>query len=312
MALPGQIFDECRTRTPLATVSAGVCGGRGSGNNGRTASFHGEKSPSFMVYDDGFTTVGWAHLGRDHFVMHARGCRSWDDRRHNWSAKPVGGSPNTRRGPLNPKPAAGYSSVCWSWWSHLPNAPCNARGPCGARLLLAAACQRRPAPIPPRMGGRTRSATADLFDQGVDSAQLTDSGTTFAPMSKLRTSNVLPAGDVSDPGRQVLIISLVVASGRRQPKYVNGRRRRCYQTPQSLRLNGSGRRAETGALIVLKGTMHVSPPLRPGFTACLAPWERRGAFFLGGGDDERKLEELWRVSRARLCFDGDSERIRAA
>ena len=75
MALPPQFLDELRARTPLA----GVIGRRVKlSRSGRQwkgcCPFHGEKTPSFYVYDDHFHCFGCgAHGDAVSFVMQSQG-----------------------------------------------------------------------------------------------------------------------------------------------------------------------------------------------------------------------------------------------
>ena len=75
MALPSGFLEELRTRTPLA----GLIGRRvrlaRSGKQWKgCCPFHGEKSPSFYVYDDGYHCFGCgAHGDAITFVMQSQG-----------------------------------------------------------------------------------------------------------------------------------------------------------------------------------------------------------------------------------------------
>src|ERR1700760_1968558 len=75
MALPASFLDELRVRTPMA----GLIGRRvrlaRSGKQWKgCCPFHGEKSPSFYVYDDGYHCFGCgAHGDALTFVMQSQG-----------------------------------------------------------------------------------------------------------------------------------------------------------------------------------------------------------------------------------------------
>src|ERR1700755_1366767 len=75
MALPASFTDELRTRTPLPAVIGrrGRLGRSGQEWNG-CFPFHGEKSPSFYVYEDHYHCFGCgAHGDAISFVMQSQG-----------------------------------------------------------------------------------------------------------------------------------------------------------------------------------------------------------------------------------------------
>ena len=75
MALPGNFLDELRLRTPIATVIGRKVRLARSGRNLKgNCPFHGEKTPSFYVYDDHFHCFGCgAHGDAIGFVMQSQG-----------------------------------------------------------------------------------------------------------------------------------------------------------------------------------------------------------------------------------------------
>ncbi len=75
LALPASFLDELRARTPLAAVVGRHVKLARSGRQMKgCCPFHGEKTPSFYVYDDGFHCFGCgAHGDAIGFVMRAQG-----------------------------------------------------------------------------------------------------------------------------------------------------------------------------------------------------------------------------------------------
>src|SRR5580692_4667652 len=75
MALPAGFLDELRTRTPLpALIGRRVRLARSGKQWKGCCPFHGEKSPSFYVYDDGYHCFGCgAHGDALTFVMQSQG-----------------------------------------------------------------------------------------------------------------------------------------------------------------------------------------------------------------------------------------------
>src|SRR3984957_6470928 len=75
MALPAGFLDELRARTPLAAVIGRRVRLARSGRQWKgCCPFHGEKTPSFYVYDDHFHCFGCgAHGDAVSFVMQSQG-----------------------------------------------------------------------------------------------------------------------------------------------------------------------------------------------------------------------------------------------
>src|SRR5579863_3737139 len=75
MALPPQFLDELRARTPLPAVIGRRVRLARSGRQWKACCpFHGEKTPSFYVYDDHYHCFGCgAHGDAVSFVMQSQG-----------------------------------------------------------------------------------------------------------------------------------------------------------------------------------------------------------------------------------------------
>ncbi|HET6306756.1 MAG TPA: CHC2 zinc finger domain-containing protein, partial [Rhodopila sp.] len=75
MALPASFLDELRTRTPLSALIGRRVRLARSGKQWKgCCPFHGEKTPSFYVYEDGYHCFGCgAHGSAIGFLMDHRG-----------------------------------------------------------------------------------------------------------------------------------------------------------------------------------------------------------------------------------------------
>src|ERR1700689_298604 len=75
MALPANFLDELRVRSPIATVIGRTVKLTRSGRERKgCCPFHGEKTPSFYVYDDHYHCFGCgAHGDAVGFVMQGQG-----------------------------------------------------------------------------------------------------------------------------------------------------------------------------------------------------------------------------------------------
>ena len=114
MALPPEFLDELRARTPLSAVIGRRVKLSKSGRNWKgCCPFHGEKSPSFYVYDDHFHCFGCgAHGDCISFQMQSSGA-SFPEAVESLPRKP--GS-KSRKPPL-PRPAPSRSALtCTTSW----------------------------------------------------------------------------------------------------------------------------------------------------------------------------------------------------
>ena len=80
MALPGGFIEELRTRTPLAALIGRRTKIERSGRQWKACCpFHGEKTPSFYIYDDHYHCFGCgAHGDAITFVMQSEGASFMD------------------------------------------------------------------------------------------------------------------------------------------------------------------------------------------------------------------------------------------
>lgn len=319
MALPPNFLDELRARTPLPALVGRKARLVRSGRNWKACCpFHGEKTPSFYVYDDHFHCFGCgAHGDAISFVMRAEGA-SFTEAVERLAAE---------AGLEVPKPS--------------PEAAARerrARDLYGVLDAAAAAFQRRlrlPEGAPALDYLRRRGLTddtiarfglgwsgggrgvlaADLRPEGIEPAQLAEAG-----LMRPREGGAGGAGaegytdlffnriifPIRDRrGRIISFGGRILGDG--QPKYVNGPETALFQKRRSLYgLDLAKEAAFRGAAVVaVEGYMDVIALHQAGFGGAVAP--------LGTALTPEQLEELWRLTpEPVLCFDGDAAGARAA
>ena len=136
MALPPAFLDELRARTPLPGLIGRKTRLLKSGRNWKgCCPFHGEKTPSFYVYDDHFHCFGCgAHGDAISFVMRAEGA-AFPEAVERLAAEagldvPEADRAGGRARPPRARPARGHGRR----GRGLPSQVVPARGPHGARL----------------------------------------------------------------------------------------------------------------------------------------------------------------------------------
>jgi DNA primase len=312
MALPASFLDELRTRTPLpALIGRRVRLARSGKQWKGCCPFHGEKSPSFYVYDDGYHCFGCgAHGDALTFVMQSQGL-SFMEAVGQLAAeaglevpKPTPEAAEAERRRLDIVGVLDLVKAHYQRRLGLPEGKA-ARDYLLGRGLTEATIAR----FGLGWAGERGALTAEMTRQGVDVAQLTDAGLIRSDEETGRTFELF-SQRVMFPifDRRSVIISFggrILGAG--QPKYVNGPETAVFSKRRNLfglNLARDGVR-NGGTLIVVEGYMDVIATAQAGFTAAVAP--------LGTALTNEQLEELWRVSPSPvLCFDGDAAGIRAA
>ena len=313
MALPPAFLDELRARTPLPGLIGRKTRLLKSGRNWKgCCPFHGEKTPSFYVYDDHFHCFGCgAHGDAISFVMRAEGA-SFPEAVERLAAE---------AGIEVPKPS--------------PQEAARERRARDLHAVMAAAAEAyhrrlflpegRPAlDYLLRRGLREETIRAfalgwapsgrgalmaDLKAEGVGEDQLVEAG-------------LLRPGEAGDPPRDFFYARVmfpirdrrgrVIAFGGRilgdgQPKYVNSPETPLFRKRMGLyALDLAREGAFRGAQVVaVEGYMDVIALHQAGFPGAVAP--------LGTALTPEQLEEIWRIHpEPVLCFDGDAAGARAA
>ena len=312
MALPAAFLDELRARTPMAALVGRKVKLARSGKSWKgCCPFHGEKTPSFYVYDDGYHCFGCgAHGDAIGFVMQTEAA-AFPDAVARLAAE---------AGLEVPK--------------HSPQAAEAER----ERLDLSAVLDRAAESFTRRLHApEGREALAYLRNRGLSDDTIrrfglgwsgpgrgdlvTELGRAGAEPARLAEAGLLQSRD--DGAVRELFYNRVMfpirdrrgrligfggrALGDAKPKYINGPETALYaksRTLYGLNLAREGARKPPG-VIVVEGYMDVIALHQAGFTGAVAP--------LGTALTTGHLEELWRLSDApTLCFDGDAAGARAA
>ena len=313
MALPPAFLDDLRARTPLPALIGRKTRVVRSGRNWKACCpFHGEKTPSFYIYDDHFHCFGCgAHGDAITFVMRAEGA-SFPEAVERLAAE---------AGLQVPKPtpeAAARERRAQDLYGVLEAASQafqrRLRLPEGAEGL--AYLKRRgltddtvAAFALGWSGGGRGAIAADLKGEGITPEQLAEAGLIRAReegegYTDLFFNRVMfPIRDRR--GRVISFGGRVLGDG--VPKYVNGPETPVFQKRRSLyALDLAKEAAFRGATVVaVEGYMDVIALHQAGFTGAVAP--------LGTALTPEQMEELWRLSpEPVLCFDGDAAGARAA
>jgi DNA primase len=313
MALPPNFLDELRSRTPLpALIGRRIRLARSGRQWKGCCPFHGEKTPSFYVYDDHFHCFGCgAHGDAIGFVMQSQGAgfmeaveqlaaeAGLDVPKPTPEAAEAERERHTLVGVLQAAEAAYKRRL------HLPDGRV-ALDYLRGRGLTDETIER----FGLGWSGEARGAlTADLARDGITPDQLVECGLMRRDEESGRAYDLFfnrvmfPIRDRR--GRTISFGGRIMGDG--QPKYVNGpetplfsKRRNLY----GLDLAREGVR-KGATLVVVEGYMDVIALAQAGFAGAVAP--------LGTALTEEQMGELWHLSPMPiLCFDGDAAGARAA
>ncbi|MBR0680080.1 DNA primase [Roseomonas eburnea] len=313
MALPPAFLDELRARTPLPGLIGRKTRLLKSGRNWKgCCPFHGEKTPSFYVYDDHFHCFGCgAHGDAVTFVMRSEGA-SFPEAVERLAAE---------AGMEVPKPSA--QEVARERRARDLHAVMAAAAEAYHRRLFLP--EGRPAlDYLLRRGLKQETIRAFALGwapagRGAIAADLRGEGVTE---DQLIEAGLLRPGEAGDPPRDFFYARVmfpirdrrgrVIAFGGRilgdgQPKYVNSPETPLFRKRLGLYgLDLAREGAFRGAPVVaVEGYMDVIALHQAGFAGAVAP--------LGTALTPEQLQELWRLSpEPVLCFDGDAAGARAA
>lgn len=313
MALPPAFLDELRARTPLPSLIGRKTRLAKSGRNWKgCCPFHGEKTPSFYVYDDHFHCFGCgAHGDAISFVMRSEGA-AFPEAVERLAAeaglevpKP---SPQEAARERRARDLHGVMEAAAEAYHRRLFLP---EGRAALDYLLRRGLREetiRAFMLGWAPAGRG-ALMADLRPEGVTEDQAIEAG-------------LLREGEAGDPPRDFFFARVmfpirdrrgrVIAFGGRilgdgQPKYVNSPETPLFRKRMGLYgLDLAREGAFRGAPVVaVEGYMDVIALHQAGFTGAVAP--------LGTALTAEQLEELWRLSpEPVLCFDGDAAGARAA
>jgi DNA primase len=313
MALPPGFLDELRARTPLAPLVGRKTRLARSGRNWKgCCPFHGEKTPSFYVYDDHFHCFGCgAHGDAISFVMRAEGA-SFSE-----AVERLAGEAGLEVPKPTPEAAAraarardlyGVLEAAAAAFERRLRLPEGAEGLAYLRRRGLTEETIRTFGLGWSGGGRGAIA-ADLAAQGITPEQLAEAGL-IRPREEGEGYTDLFFNRVMFPirdrrGRVISFGGRVL--GEAQPKYVNGPETELFKKRNGLyALDLAREGAFRGApVVVVEGYMDVIALHQAGFRGAVAP--------LGTALTTEQMEELWRLTpEPILCFDGDAAGARAA
>ena len=310
-SLPPNFLDELRARTPIAAViGRSVRLARSGREQKGCCPFHGEKTPSFYVYDDHFHCFGCGEHGDViSFVMKTTGAgfmEAVETLAVEAGLEIPQASPQAvefeqkRAGIAEVLEAAAAIYQKWLFAPEGASALAYLRG----RGLMVATIQKF------KLGwsgeGRGGLATA-LSKQGIKAEQLIEAGLMkqgdYGPADFFFSRVMFPIWD-----RRGNIISFggrILGDG--QPKYVNGPETPAFSKRRTLYGVNFAREAVRSRkpLVVVEGYMDVIALSQAGFTGAIAP--------LGTALTEDHLSDIWRLTpEPIICFDADAAGRRAA
>ena len=310
MALPSGFLDELRARTPLAPLIGRRVRIERAGRQWKACCpFHGEKTPSFHIYDDHYHCFGCgAHGDAITFVMQAEGA-SFAEAVERLAGEaglevprpsPQAAERERRRQDLTV--VLDLAARSFQGRLFLPEGR-RALDYLLGRGLSEATIRRFGLGWSPGRG----ALTADLGREGVEPALMAEAGLTRADPESGRVRELFfervmfPIRDRA--GRVVSFGGRVLGDG--QPKYINGPETALFSKRRTLYALDLARAARGVTIVVVEGYLDVIALHQAGFAGAVAP--------LGTALTEDHLAELWRLSPAPvLCFDGDAAGRRAA
>ncbi len=310
-SLSASFLDELRARTPIAAViGRSVRLSRSGREQKGCCPFHGEKTPSFYVYDDHFHCFGCGEHGDViSFLMKSTGAGFME------AVETLAAEAGLEVPKASPQAAefeqkrAGISetlqaaAAIYQKWLFAPEGAA-ALGYLRGRGLSDATIHKF------QLGwsgeGRGQLANA-MKKQGFAAEQLIEAGLMkageFGPVDFFFGRVMFPIWD-----RRGKIISFggrILGDG--QPKYVNGPETPAFSKRRSLYGLHFAREAvrTKNPLIVVEGYMDVIALAQAGFLSAVAP--------LGTALTEDHLSDIWRLTpEPVICFDADAAGRRAA
>ena len=315
MALPAGFLDELRARTPLAAIVGRRVRLARSGRQWKgCCPFHGEKTPSFYVYEDGhYHCFGCgAHGDAIGFVMQSEGAGFMEAVERLAAEaglevpKPSPEAAEAEQKRLDLAAVLEAAQASYQRRLFLPEGP--PRAGLSARPWPDRADDP---PLRPRLvgrgprgaGRRSRPRGHVPQDQLVDAGLMRRDDETGRAFDLFFNRVMFPIRDRR--GRVISFGGRILGDG--QPKYVNGPETALFSKRRTLYALDLAREAVRGGapLVVVEGYMDVIALAQAGIGGAVAP--------LGTALTEEQLEELWRLAPAPiLCFDGDAAGSRAA
>src|SRR3954452_5633258 len=312
MALPVNFLEELRARIPPASLIGRRMRLVRSGKQWKgCCPFHGEKTPSFYVYDDGYHCFGCgAHGDAISFVMQSQGLSFME------AVNQLAAEAGMEVPKLTPEAAeaerrrldvVGVLQAAQAHYQRrlaMPDARA-ARDYLAGRGLTEDTIAR----FGLGWAGERGGLTTDMARQGISLDQLAEAGLIRRDEETGRSFELF-SHRVMFPirDRRGVIISFggrILGAG--QPKYLNGPDSAVFSKRRNLYGLDMAREGVRGGatLVVVEGYMDVIAAAQAKLSGAVAP--------LGTALTKEQLDELWRVSPCPvLCFDGDAAGAKAA
>jgi len=312
MALPAGFLEELRARTPLAPLIGRRTKLARSGRQWKgCCPFHGEKTPSFYVYDDHFHCFGCgAHGDAISFVMQSQGAGFMEAVEQLAAEaglevpKPSPEAAEAERRQLDLADVLVRAAAAFQRRLLLPEGA-RARAYLCERGLTDAIIKRFGLGWSPGRGALLAELAREGIaqDRLIEGGLVQEGGEAGAARELFFDRVMFPIRD-----RRGRVISFGGRTlGDAQPKYLNGPETALFSKRRSLYALDFAREAvRAGApLLVVEGYMDVIALHQAGLTGAVAP--------LGTALTVEQLEALWQLSpEPVLCFDGDAAGARAA
>jgi DNA primase len=310
-SLPPNFLDELRARTSIAALIGRSVRLTRSGRESKgCCPFHGEKTPSFYVYDDHFHCFGCGEHGDAiSYLMKSTGAGFME------AVETLAAEAGMEVPKATPQQAeaeqkrAGIGEVLAAAAKQFQAWLFEPQGAAGLSYLrgrgLTDATIRK---FELGWSGEGRGAlAAALAKQGITTEQLVEAGlmkvSDRGPVDMFFSRVMFPIADRR--GAKISFGGRVLGDG--QPKYVNGPETPAFSKRRSLYGLNFAREAVRGGetLIVVEGYMDVIALAQAGFGGAVAP--------LGTALTDDHLAEIWRLSpEPVICFDADKAGRRAA
>ncbi len=312
MALPPEFLDELRARTPLPALIGRRVKLSKSGRNWKgCCPFHGEKSPSFYVYDDHFHCFGCGvHGDAISFQMQSSGA-SFPEAVENLASE--AGLEVPKASPAQARAERQRLDL----HDILEHAHASFRRRLGTPEGAAALSYLRTRGLSEATieqfglgwsGDGRGSLVAELRAVGVEPDRMLEAGLLRETESGERRELYWNRITFPIRDRRGRLISFGGRGlGDAKPKYINGPDSPVFPKRRTLYAADLAREAVRRGqpLVVVEGYMDVIALHQAGHTGAVAP--------LGTALTDDHLQELWRLSpEPILCFDGDAAGAKAA
>ncbi len=313
MGLPADFLDELRARTPLPSLVGRRMKLARSGRQWKgCCPFHGEKTPSFFVYDDHFHCFGCgAHGDAISFVMQSQGSGFMEAVEQLAAEagldvpKPSQAAAEAERQLLDLADILARAAAAFQRRLFLPEGA-RALAYLRGRGLADDTIRRFGLGFSPGRG----ALLAELAREGIGPDRLAEAGLLQAASAEGGPARELFFDRVMFPirdrrGRTISFGGRVLGDG--QPKYLNGPETALFSKRRSLYALDLTRDAVRDGLplVLVEGYLDVIAVCASGCAAAVAP--------LGTALAAEQLELLWQFSpEPVLCFDGDAAGARAA